>query len=294
MRAYRDLVREQAAANQSRFIFNHVKQWDGIRVQHCRLPSGSATRHSSREHQIIIPLEGSFVSELHSATGNNRVGSVTVGGTPILPAGQPYCAHWEDEIEDISLFLDPSLLARAAADSDMTSRIELIEACGTSDPIIRQIAMALAAEAGSERPASRLYAESLANLLAVHLLRHYTIAGYRLRVVTGGLSGRKLRRATEFIADNLEHDIALREIAGAVDLSPYHFARAFKQATGLTPHQYLIKSRIERAKSLLAETELPIIEISHGVGFKNQSHFTTIFRRLTSLTPGAYRDTLRR
>src|SRR5919106_6363582 len=96
MQAHRDLVREQAAASQSRFIFNHVKQWDGIRVQHCRMSSGSATSDSRLEHKIFIPLEGSFISELHSATGKNRVGPVRVGGTPILPAGQSYRAHWDN------------------------------------------------------------------------------------------------------------------------------------------------------------------------------------------------------
>lgn len=294
MYARRDLIQQRDAELQSRFVFNNIREWEGIRVQHCRVRSGEATRRWHAEHQITIPLEGSFISELHSATGRNRSGPVTVGSTPILPAGQTYRAHWEGEIEEVTIFIDPSLIARAAADSRTSDRIELIEACMVSDPVIRQIGMALMAEVDSERAASRLYGESLANVLAVHLLRNYTISSCRAPLQMGGLAGRRLRQATEFIADNLERDLALTEIASAVDLSPFHFARAFKQATGITPHQYLIKSRVERAKSLLAETDLPIVEIGFQVGFKNQSHFTTIFRRAALLTPKAYRDTVRR
>lgn len=290
MYARRDLIKQKNAELQSRFVFNNVKEWEGIRVQHCRVRGGEAGRRHITEHQITIPLDGSFISEVHSATGRNRTGPVTVGKTPILPAGQTYCAQWDGEIEEVTLFIDPSLIARVAADSDVIDRIELVEACTAKDPIIRQIGLALMAEVDSERAASRLYAESLANVLAVHLFRNYTISVCRAPLHTGGLTGRKLRQAREFIADNLERDLSLTEIASAVGLSPFHFARSFKQATGITPHQYLIKSRIERAKSLLLQTELPIVEVGFQVGFKNQSHFTTIFRRAARLTPKAYRE----
>ncbi|HXG92219.1 MAG TPA: AraC family transcriptional regulator [Blastocatellia bacterium] len=290
MYTQRRLITQQAEPSQPRFIFKHTKAWDGIRVQHTRLRSGEMSKRWNAEHYIVITLDGSFISELHSATGKNRTGPAIVGQTSILPAGQPYSARWDDEIEHISLFLEPRLLERAAADSLLTGRVVLTENCSAQDALIRQIGQALAREAASERPAGRLYAESLANILAVYLLRNYSVAGHKLREPAGGLSGRRLRLATEFIADNLSRDLALAEIADAVDLSPYHFTRAFKQAAGLTPHQFLIRSRIERAKALLVDTQLPIVEIGLRVGFKSQSHFTTIFRRFTGLTPKSYRD----
>jgi AraC family transcriptional regulator len=151
----------------------------------------------------------------------------------------------------------------------------------------------LKTEAESRHPAGQLYADSLANTLAAHLLRHYTISGGKLSVTSGGLSGRRLRRATEYIEENIERDLSLAEIAEAVALSPFHFTRSFKLATGLTPHQYLIKSRVDRAKRLLEKTDLPLAEISYRAGFNSQSHFTTVFRRMTRLTPKAYREVSR-
>jgi AraC family transcriptional regulator len=279
---------------QSPFIFNNTAKWDGISVQHCRLRSGESTERGHARHQIVILLEGSFTATMVSATGRRRSGWRGNGQTPIIPAGQSYSAYWREELEDLSIYLDPALLARVAAEAAVSDRVELVEACSVSDPVIRRIGMALKAEVESEGLAGRLYAESLANVLAVHLLRHYTQDGDKLRTAFGGLSGRKLHQATEFIEENIERDLGITEIAYAVDLSPFHFARSFKQATGVSPHQYLIKSRIERAKALLAQGELPIVEVGFRVGFKNQSHFTTLFRKLTSVTPGAYRDLIRR
>lgn len=289
MAAQRDSI-----LRQSPYIFNNKAEWDGIAVRHSRMQSGEVDDQSSARHQIFVLLSGSFTSSMVSASGRRRSGVRSSGHTPIIPAGQSYCAYWEEELEDITIYLDPSFLARAAAEAMISDKVELIEACSASDPVIRRIGMALKAEAESKGPAGRLYAESLANVLAVHLLRYYTQDGDKLRTAIGGLTGRKLNMATEFIEDNIERDLGITEIAEAVDLSPFHFARSFKQATGVSPHQYLIKSRIEHAKTLLAKSELPIVEVGFRVGFKNQSHFTTLFRKMTHLTPKAYRDVTRR
>lgn len=293
MVAERRFIAPPTIREQSKYIFKRAAAWRGVRVQHVRVTEGEMPEMHHAEHSVAIPLKGSFTVAALSASGLCSIGVHSVGHTCIVPAEQPYSAQWNDEIEEVSIFLPPAVLSRLAAESLMTDRVELIEACGLRDPFIRELGIMLAAEITSPHPAGQLYGESLVDTLAAHLLRHYTTASKRLPEINGGLAGHKLRRATDYIQDNLARDLSLAEIADVVDLSTFHFVRAFKQTTGETPYQYLLKSRIDRAKQLLAETELPLAEVAYLVGFNSQSHFTTSFRRLARLTPKAYRETAR-
>lgn len=294
MAASRESISDWRPEPRNRYVlFDRRAAWSGIALKHARMLAGEAPEHRSIDHEIAIPLEGGFTARLYSATGTRRVRFSTVGQTSILPAGQIIAASAEREIEYLSLFISPALFGRVAEEAGLGGEVELIENCGARDPIIKQIGLALMAESQSQQPAGRLYAESLGNVLAVHLLRHYS-SRRPVETKSGGLAGHRLRRVREFVRENLSRDLGLMEIAEVADLSPFHFARAFKQTMGLTPHQYLTNQRIEQAKRLLDTTDLPLVQISLAAGFKNQSHFTTIFRRLTSMTPGAYRDIARR
>jgi AraC family transcriptional regulator len=94
---------------------------------------------------------------------------------------------------------------------------------------------------------------------------------------------------TEYIQQNLDKDLTLAELAAVVYMSPYHFARLFKCSTGVPPHRFVVRQRIARASAFLATQDLPIARISQMVGFRTPSHFTTVFRRVLGITPGAYR-----
>jgi AraC family transcriptional regulator len=154
---------------------------------------------------------------------------------------------------------------------------------------VSRVGLALLAEMDSEAPGARLYAESLANVLAVHVLRNYTAAGTLTHGFKGGLSGRRLRRVLSYIAENHGRELTLEDLAGEAAMSTFHFAREFKRATGTTPHQHLLRFRVERAKELLAGSHLPLAEVGLRTGFSHQSHFTRLFRRYTGTTPLGYR-----
>jgi AraC family transcriptional regulator len=162
-----------------------------------------------------------------------------------------------------------------------------------NDPLQFHIAQVLQAAVDAEGEAGQLYAEALADALAVHFLRRYAAAQPARREVSGGITPYKLRRTLAYIQAHVEEKLSLTTLAAVAQMSPTHFAHLFKHATGLAPHQYVSLYRIEHSKRLLAETDIPLIEISAQVGCADQSHFTALFRRHVAMTPNAYRSTTR-
>ncbi len=269
-------------------VFKRTAAWEGVRLEHYRLGRGLIPEHRHYEHQIIIWL-GACSGELRTANGLHLQKSAVPYSVCVIPSGHTYQARLDDESEFLSLYLNPGVVTSAAATENLARGTELIERAATSDPLVSNVGLALLSELGSAGLSGRLYAESLANILAIHLLRHYAAPRPEFRLFNGGLTGYKLRQVTDFITENHERDLALAEIASAAGISPFHFAREFKRATGLAPHQYLIKVRIERAKAWLAKSELPIVEVGFRAGFNNQSHFTRLFHKHTGMTPKSYR-----
>jgi AraC family transcriptional regulator len=136
----------------------------------------------------------------------------------------------------------------------------------------------------------RLAAESLANLLAIHLIRHVTGARQPNRRRYGTLPRAKLRAVVAYIEDHLDASPTLEQMAAVARLSPYYFVRQFKRATGLPPHQYVIARRVERAKQFLqAGADLSLAEVAACAGFSDQSQFCQHFKRRVGVTPGQFR-----
>lgn len=166
----------------------------------------------------------------------------------------------------------------------------------TDDARLRVTLESISAEMESGDAGWREVARSLVNQLAIHLLRaHINVQrSDEIELSRVGIVDRRLRRAIEFMHDNCGRELNLAEIASAAFLSEFHFARLFKKITGATPHAYLASLRIEKARRLLAETDLPITEVGAQVGYTSQSHFTKIFREATGSTPRAFRQAVRR
>lgn len=238
---------------------------------------------------MILPVGAGCNGELRTATGFSLRGSQDAGGVCVIPAGIPHRAQLQGLSEHLAIYLDPGVVTRAANAALVSHNVEVIEKYSETDAVISNVGMALLAEADSKDLGGQLYADSLANVLAVHLLRKYTTAGIQLPHRVGGLSGRKLREVTSFISENCARDLRLEELAGVAGMSTFHFAREFKKMTGASPHQYLMKVRIQRAQSLLKGSTIPLIEVGLQSGFTHQSHFTRLFRRFTGTTPQSYR-----
>lgn len=187
----------------------------------------------------------------------------------------------------------PALLLHTAYESLPVHYVELVPHLPRHDPLLHHMALVLQAAVEAEDVAGCLYAETLANALAVHLLRRYAIGRHLDQPFHGGLTPCKLRCAIAYILAHLEHKLSLADLATVAQMSPAHFARLFKCATGQTPHQYVITCRMERAKQLLTETTMPLHEIAAQSGYADQSHFTALFRQYVATTPKVYRDATR-
>jgi len=197
---------------------------------------------------------------------------------------------WEEQSASSTPSVRPVLLVYTPYEPLLAEHVEIVPSLQAHDPLLHHIALVLQAVMEGKDQAGQLYAESLIDALVVHFLRRYGASQHSLREVTGGLSPHKLQRTTAYIKDHLEQELSLATLASVGETSPAHFARLFKQATGLALHQYVIARRMEQAKRLLIETDLPLSEISLQVGCADQSHFTALFRSRVSMTPKAYRD----
>ena len=194
-------------------------------------------------------------------------------------------------MQTLRLQLNHQLLSRTAqevADVD-PARLRLVAHTGLHDPLLTQIGLALWSELEQPAPSGKLYAQTAAQMIAVHLLRHYSSTEVSIQERSQGLTRRQLQGVTDFVLAHLDQDISLDALAQQIGFSPYHFARLFRQITGESPHQFVLRQRIEKACHLLKTTDMPLAHIALESGFANQSHFTRIFKRHLGLTPRAYR-----
>lgn len=253
-----------------------------------------------------IILEANFTLELRAP--NRR--SVDVSGQAsylLLHTHQTDCfllnpnetLHLpKSEAEWLLLRLSPQLMIETATRLKLyrTGSNLLFSHSQTNDPKLQTVLSAMRSEMLEGATGWREVIQSLVQQLVVQLLRsHVNLKrSEELELSRVGIVDRRLRRAIEFMHDNCARELSLAEIAEAAYLSEFHFARLFKKITGTTPHAYLAALRIERARQLLAETDLAITEVGARVGYNSQSHFTKIFRAATGLTPNAFRGETKR
>lgn len=276
--------------SESPYLFRQYAEWNGVRVHRAKVLPGRMLEHAAAYHEINISISGHLYTEKISATGKAVVTRGGAGNLCLTPAGQLVGAHWDKPLDNMGILLKPEFVRAVAAENRFSADFEFREIYKDNDPLIQQIGFALLAETNPATTAGNLYVDSLVQTLTLHLLKNYSNAASIRENTSGGLSGYRLRRVREFIDANLEEDLSLAELAEVADLSQFHFARAFRKSTGQTPQQYLMQQRIERAKQLLSKNDLPIVEISLRTGFKNQSHFTTLFRKFTNHTPKLWRE----
>lgn len=272
-------------------LSSYESGWNGIHLAHYHQLSGEIPEHYISQHIISISARNPEVLEVIS-DGKSWITSSKLKNNliQVYPADRSYQVGWIGESEFIHCYIDPQKLSEITYESIDSDYLELMVHFMRYDPLIYQIVLALKTELETNPSSSRFYAESASTFLAAHLVKHYATKQWVFQKYTGGLSSDKLRQAIDYIQAHLAENLSLEAIATEVGMSRFYFCRLFKQSIGITPYQYLIKCRIDRAKVLLRQRKLGITDIAVEVGFSNQSHFTKHFKRIVGKTPKKFID----
>jgi AraC family transcriptional regulator len=214
------------------------------------------------------------------------------GDVFLLPEQVQFRERFEGAIDYILLYLDAAWVAAVAQESVDPDRIQILPHFPKPDQFLYQTGLLLKSAIETQGSFNQLYGESLALAIAVHLLQHYAgkQASRSLKKIQPSLSSSKLETITDYIQTYCDRNLSLSELAVQSQMSLHYFARSFKQIVGLSPHQYLIHCRVERAKQLLRQNELTVSEIAQRIGFADQSHLSRHFKHLTGLTPRQWRQ----
>lgn len=205
----------------------------------------------------------------------------------LIPAGRRVSGHVEGagDYRSISLRLDPEFVGRAGGVP--APRLAFRPSLDLGDPMIVHSLRVLAREVERPGPAGGLAIESLVLDVASRIARHHAV---RPEALLNGDAVRRIARVKDYIEANLAEHLSLVALAGEAGLSPVHLVRLFKRVTGLSPHQYVVRRRVERAADRLAGEGACIMETALSLGFCSQAHLTAVFRRVYGTTPAAFRE----
>jgi AraC family transcriptional regulator len=270
--------------------------WVGLEAARCRVePALGCNSPALTHHRLVLFARPSEELDL-LYEGVKRHVPPPAGSISLVPAGCPSRVRSSGTKDALHIFLEPGLVARVAAEAfDLDPARTIVPPLDGLDlPQLRAAMLAVDAELTAGGAGGRLAAESLANVLAVHLIRHVLAPRQPTRRRAGTLPRARLRAVVEYIEEHLDAGPTLEQMAAIAGLSPNYFAWQFKRATGLPPHQYVLDRRVERAKQFLQTgNDISLAEVAAEAGFSDQSQFSHHFKRLIGVTPGQFRTRVR-
>jgi AraC family transcriptional regulator len=266
-------------------------------------PSGGGIAHWKHEplhdvvepmtHHVIMAYNGS-IQRMERRSGRSvAIGTFRPGVVIIIPEGSS--SRWDipKPVDVVQLYLPHTMLERVAREADTATPTDLLERTAHPDPITSRLLLSAADVLEGNGALDTLFRHQLIDLLATRLLAAHTGSPTTFQPTMGGLSPKVLLRAIERLRSDSDADVSLAALASDAGLSRFHFCRAFKESTGLSPHAWLRQHRLEQAMNMLRDTDASVVSVAAALGYASQTAFAAAFRKMTGETPSDWRKRTR-
>ena len=244
-------------------------------------------------HHVIMAYNG-MVQRMERRSGKSvAIGTFRPGVIIVIPEGSS--SRWDipNPVDVVQLYLPHATLARVADEAGTAKPIDLLERTAHPDPVTSRLLLSAADVVEGNGALDTLFRQQLTDLLATRLLAEHTGLPATIQPARGGLAPKTLMRAIERLRSDSDADVSLGALAEEAGLSRFHFCRAFKDSTGLSPHAWLRQHRLEQAMNMLRDTDASVVSIAIALGYGSQTAFAAAFRRLTGETPSDWRRRVR-
>ncbi|GAB3494119.1 AraC family transcriptional regulator [Spirosoma knui] len=265
-------------------VTSEALAWRGVRVEHHQSAAMELPAHYHEQHLLLLYQADNPVFVRQQQGSQLQQGLFQAGSVGLYPGGDYGKVVWNGPTDTIHLFVDDQYLEHLARQHMDLTRFNLCYRFQFNDPFLSQLGRQLLNAVGTYHALGLLYVESLTSALCYHLIEHY--AQYEQRIQDGHrLSNTVLARIDTYLEGRADQSIRLETLAGLANLSVFHFARLFKRTTGVSPYQYVIRWKIQRACELLRTDQDSITSISDTLGIASPAHFSAAFKRTLGMNP---------
>jgi AraC family transcriptional regulator len=242
---------------------------------------------------VIMAYNGSMQRVERRSGRSVAIGTFRPGVVIVIPQGSSSRWNIPKPVDVVQLYLPPTTLKRIADEANTATPIDLLERTGHPDPITSRLLLSASDSLEGNGALDALFRHQLTDLLATRVLAAHTGSPTTIQPTMGGLSPKVMLRAIERLRSDSDADVSLAALASDAGLSRFHFCRAFKDSTGLSPHAWLRQYRIEQAMNMLRDTDESVVSVAVALGYSSQTAFAAAFRKLTGETPTDWRRRVR-
>ncbi len=262
--------------------------WQGIVVERHTIGDLEIPLHEHKSFCLHVQVKGTVGLEWW-CDGQHALEQPREGSLILLAPGTSDRLRWEGVSERLIVSVDEKFVQRAAEEAGVAQMPSFANQWMLRDEQLRVLLAEMGREAEAGWAAGSLYGDLLGLSLSHTLLRRHASVPVLYAGLRGGMPMAKLRRVLEYVQANMEQDLKLETLAAEAGMSAFHFARLFRESTGVTPHQHVLDQRMERAKQWMKAGNLSIAEIAAQVGFGSATNLVRSFRTRVGMTPGAWK-----